>query len=490
MAELPSTLPAVTEQPPAESMTRVHTPSLIHQSLYLHELPIEIIIQIFTLVLIDRHEFVVILAQLSRYLRQIVLSTPELWSTVSPVRKTNAPEMARLWRSRNNGLVKALCIHSFELAPIQEIFYAFEAFCDLPLDALRILTIDGWAYRSICIFLPNLAPSVMAKLHSLHLRDSNDAWLNEVSGSLSLRCLIAEHSLIDFLKLADHATELRHLVYVDEFILWSTSDVLWVLHRNPNLQSIYIDSNGWNRIPNGDRPEPSSLARELPSCIVVPHLASLTIAGRLEGLWPGLSLPNLRAVDFTSAWQDIYSLLINLRSNGSVLNLVSLSLSIRFPYAVRDDLLQRAVIQFLREAKQLEYLQLFSFTYIKDIIHALSQEPTELCPNLATLDLSQCNEACAELLVPLVEARNGQSFNIERQVLDSHDGASGDGHARVSPLQKLVLNKCRLMAVDQVILPWLKQRVSHVTCDYKCTQRERQVKPYQFSCASVPLQMR
>ncbi|KAI0347811.1 hypothetical protein BDW22DRAFT_1479728 [Trametopsis cervina] len=481
----PPALPAAAEQHVGESVTKVRIVIYVDfpinnpevqtshpndQRLYLYDLPTEIIIQIFALVLVNSHEFVVILAQLSRHLREIVLSTPGLWSVVSLTNKKYTLERARLWRSRNNGLLKALYIRA---SPGFHILSAFEVFSDVPLDALRYLMIDEWTYDALHKYMPNLTPSVIANLHTLHIRHSDQSWLTATFSSLSLRHLIAEASIIDWARLGEYATQLRRLVYVEGIDSRSVPDILWALHRNTNLESVYMQSDG--HMSGNGLPQPSVVPKVLPSRIQLPHLESLTVHGGALGdgqLWEHLSLPNLRTVDLARLWANINPMIINLQNSGAVPNLMSLSISYTFGSGSFPS--QALVIQVLREAKQLRYLQLFQLPCIQDIIHAMTHEPTEHCPNLTTLDLSMCREVSAELLAPLVEARNERAFNIEGQVSDSSDDAHRAGHAQVSPIRKLVLNGCKLLAVDQVILPWLKQRVSRVTCHYDRTRRERQ----------------
>ncbi|KAI0697571.1 hypothetical protein BC835DRAFT_1413608 [Cytidiella melzeri] len=412
---------------------------------YFPTLPLEIILAIFRLVVLGDHAFVVILAQVCRGWHQVVVSTPILWSTLSLSRQTRKPEeKAMLWQSRNQGLLRRLRIRCSD----RDVHATFNNLADVALESLRFLSVDGMSRQNLCSVLPQLTPSVISNLYSLELRHSDFLWFRDTS-ELKLHSLVTEYTLVDWATLGDHSTELRNLTYKNVLDMDAVPDILWLLHRNPHLESILFRCF---RYPSGIvLPYPTP--RFLPSCIELRNLTKLSLSGGAipAQLLHSLSLPNLRSVELQNLYRNLGPILRALVDNGAVARVVSVVIVHDWNHYSADiDLF----IEFLRKAISLDYMELLGIANVKGVLEAITQHSHELCPQWTTLSLTRCRDVTDDLLIALVEARKDT-----RPTATCSDVA--DSPRPVKRLHTLIINSCDKVTDDG--LTRLRERMTHVT---------------------------
>ncbi|KAI0689878.1 hypothetical protein BC835DRAFT_1418190 [Cytidiella melzeri] len=397
-------------------------------------IPLEVILAIFTLVVSGNHAFVIILAQVCKSWRHVVVSTPILWSTLS-LSDRKPEEKAIVWRSRNKGLLRGLHIRSGS----QGVFAALGIFKDVALKSLRFLSVRYWGYGNLRSFLPQLTPSVISNVESLDLTATDYRWFLNTS-ELRLRSLVANRTFVDWATLGDHSTELRHLTYKELVADGAVPDILWLLHRNPKLESILLSCCGYTPVALLF-PSPSSSPRHIPPSIMLHNLTKLSLSGPSIPVELLSRLPIIQALMNTGAASHLESIVTGYDWETEPVDL---------------DLL----IALLRDAIPLKYLELLGIANVTEVIEAITQNPRVLCPKLATLDLSQCLDVTDESLIALVEARN--------DTLKATSSVMADSPTSVAKLQTLAIND----KVTDGGLTWLREHVPHVTCNQAKRQRK------------------
>ncbi|KAI0682305.1 hypothetical protein BC835DRAFT_1424658 [Cytidiella melzeri] len=328
---------------------------------HIQALPLEIILTIFTLVVSRDHASVIILAQVFQGCCKLVVSAPNLWSTLS-LSQANPQAKAMLWRPRNQGLLRALHIRDNS----KEIRAALVTFSDIALDSLRFLSVTGkdMLYGTLCLLLPQLTPSVISNLRSVDLRVTDIGWStvwSSVTSELQLRSLVTEHVPLAWFTLGDHSTKLRHLAY----------------KRALDVQAL-----------------PVLLLRRL-------------------------SLPSLRFIKLHHWYPNVVGLMIQaLIDIEAVARLVSIAIvhdESSYIYRVNTKL----VSELLHNATLLAHLELSGIANAREVVDAITQDA--LCPNLATLHLSRCPDVTDKPLIALVKARNNTvpSTATSSDVVDS-----------------------------------------------------------------------
>lgn len=424
---------------------------------------------IFTAVLNRDHALVVILAQLSQDLRQVVLSTPSLWSTLSLSKGRRPEEKAALWSSRNQGLLKNLYIRDYS----SDVGMALLILHDVPMNGLRSVVAVDIGRNEFSRLLPQFTPAVVSNLESLTLKYApyNDYnWLKE-SQNLQLRRLETYCMCVDWAHLATHCTHLRELSYEEGLVVATVPDIVEVLRRNRYLEAFTLKCHGWLELPNQVPPPFHYPSPNPDTSIELKHLTSLRFYGgvlKAEYFIPFLAMPNLRSLELEglcSQWNDTIRNLIDANAVGRLVSLAIIYTHINIP----DEVLDRSdlLIELLRNTSQLKYLELFRVTHVGLVLRALACDPAAYCPQLATLDVSQC-DMDNELLMAVVRARND---TMPATSLSNSKSPAGSSTSTVTQLRKLVINSC--CEVTQDTLSWLREHVPHVTCHYSRTKRQR-----------------
>lgn len=437
------------------------------QQLSLENLPIEILASIFSFILAKYHAFVVVLAQLSRRLRQLVVSTPLLWSTLSLSSAKDPRAKVQLWLSHNNGLLRGLYLRDYD----ENIREAISSLSHVSLAHLRAFSIIGLGRgRQLQLDLPLLTPTVISNLNFLSLGTADNDWLYGAS-NMQLQYLNIHVAIRKWNHLANQCTHLQQIVYCGPLTPNFASGIISLIRRNPNLRSIVLKCK---RRPPGGITALSAVSVESPP-IELAHLYTLVLRGsRLKTSYiiSSLFLPNLRHLELEGLcgqWNDTIQSLITSKV---VSRLRSLAIVYRYTYDPLEILPRsEAFIELLQHASQLQSLEFFRVSELKPVLRALakttpmqkSSDPSEiqttlgveLCPQLSILDVSRCPDVNDELLMDIVKARNSK---LQPQT-----------QANSSNLHKLVINSCE--KVTEEALLELKQRVPEVFCDNRWQKR-------------------
>ena len=369
---------------------------------------------------------------------------------------------AKLWKSRSRGRFTTL-----NLRNASEVLRALEVLHDVPLESLRSLTVDQLKWQDVTAALPRLTQSILSRLEGITLTrsdfnlgtQSNPLWFSHAV-DLSLRHLIADASLINWPIVADHSNHLIRLSS-EGFLQGHISDLIWILHRNRNLEELQLRFSSLH--PLSPDPPP----RQLPTHIQLQQLVTLELAGddRLaHTVLSHLALPNLRNLKFNRFGRLLDSCLQHLLENSCVTQLETLAI-------LYGDPAELILIQLLETASQLKSLTLSHMSKLGSVLEVLAQIPSTaennfVCPKLTSVDFSGSPEVSNGPIVRLVKGRNVTA------VSENGEGTTEICKNRqVASLQSLIIDACE--KIDPEILPWLRQKVPHVSCIYATKQQAR-----------------
>ncbi|KAI0737370.1 hypothetical protein BC629DRAFT_381375 [Irpex lacteus] len=239
---------------------------------------------------------------------------------------------------------------------------------------------------------------------------------------------------------------------------------------NPVIKSVTLNSRTPSRVR---RVIPHFELPPLSPPIELAHLTTLVLCSdtlKTSYIVSSLSTPNLRHLKLAGLCEEWDATIQNLIATNAIGRLETLSIIYRYVNVPAEKLSRSdAFIELLRHASRLKSLELFHVSHIGPVLRALAQAASDvpstapvvaLCPQLSTLDVSQCPDVNDELLMDIVKARNDNLHTSQA------------GRLSVS-LHKLVINSCE--QVSRATLSELKERVSQVICHYDWKQREKHV---------------
>lgn len=427
-------------------------------------LPVEIATIVFTFVIEEDHAGVVILAQVCQHWRNIVSATPAFWRTLvlSSRNSRRCAAKVKLWDSRSGGYIRTLRIEDSNPRTV---------------DALATLSADTWqsleslklAESGVHILKTlSAARDAIPTLVSLELIGPMDAFYFRELQDLRLRRLIVDSTPIEWPSLADRCTELRELVYRGSFGDDGLPDLMWLLHRNDHLETLSLVFFGK---PNVAFP---SISRTLPEVIDLPHLSSITLGGshlNPHRLLSSLSLSRLRSLRLQQVVGTLDITLQHLLHGTALTSLEQLEIS---HCAVANTGL---IVRILHVATGLQSFQLNNTADVAYILETLAQAPKPaqsrdgtspelLCPKLTAIDFSRCPDVRDGPLIRLVKARSAISASTPATNTPNSEVSQSPQVAR---LRSLVIDGCD--NVDSSILPWIRQQIPHVSCQY-ATKRQ------------------
>ncbi|OCH94700.1 hypothetical protein OBBRIDRAFT_831531 [Obba rivulosa] len=439
------------------------------------KLPLELATLIFSLALSDNHSWVVQLAQVSKSWRATILEAPALWDILVLSHRSPAKK-ARFWKERSNGRIVELCIREqFHRTP-----WALDQLRDVSLDTLRKLRIDNFSVSLLRAHIPAFTSEVLRNLNVLDVSrltssDPNSLLWLWSEPNMQLQNLVVQNTSVDWPNLAQHVTHLRHFTFQGPLYFNCMPDVLWLLHSNPNLVELklFID----NLI------EHNSSGRDPPDAVRLASLAhlELQIVSRdqtLNNLLLSLELPALRTLRISKQVSSLDASLTHLLHCQSTTLLAELRIS-------RCHFSSTAMLQLLRSAAALEVLELSHIggNQANIVLEALatpqqSDSPSEeredspstttLCPVLHHLDFSNCPSVTGGPLLRLVKAR---LQGIEENKPHDSEVPKTTQSQHAAPISTLIIDGCT--AVDADILPWLRSKVSKVSCIYMSKEKAR-----------------
>lgn len=424
------------------------------------KLPIEIAFTIFSNVVEADHAQVVVLGQVCRDWRRVVIETPSLWthltlSTKHPVAK------ATLWNLRNHGRLKTLCIRAGETKRL----WALDALAGANLESLRTLSLEYLDFQAFRQHLPSFTDEAIARLTSLELLEVS-AWQDLCASfrpqGLQLRNLVARDTPVHWADLADNSGHLVTLSYNGWFDRAHMPDFIWLLHRNPGLQKLDFfaaHTTTTRHIPILWDPRP----RDLPERLSLPSLTELALGG-----------PWLPTTFITGALGSARPRILHLSRCAGVLDLglqrlVETGSASQLEELVIDRCMVSApeiLVECLRAAKSLVTLRLTSTTDVGAVLEALAERDSTgeiSCPKLSTVDFSQSFDVRDGALIRLVKLRcpplpDTPADDSTRPV------EVAPSSEEVSRITSLTVDGCQTVSPD--ILPWLRKNVAHVSCKY------------------------
>ncbi|KAI0079633.1 hypothetical protein K474DRAFT_1617476 [Panus rudis PR-1116 ss-1] len=415
------------------------------------KLPFEIAHIIFSLV-VDEEDFqIVTLAQVCKNWRATILNTPALWTTLhlthkSPLKKVQA------WKQRCQGRLQRMSFRG----DVDDRILTQIADCDF--SRLRELNVAHMRLSKILRALPSLSPEVIRNLESLELgtltepKDALSIWSH---ADLQMRRLAVAHTKIYWQGLCQNASHLRHFSYQGPFSSTHTDTncLLHLLALNQELSTMQLYAWESDASPIFPVNDPNPL--EIPSTIHLAKLTELDFGGNAispSNLIPRLHLPNIAKLVFIRTRVSPREALDSLIASNSLGRLVELRLQASFVH-------RETLISVLHHASQLEILE-YSRCGELDVVHvaeALAQSADDglLCPKLVHLDLSRSSQLQQGPIVRLVKNR---LLAIEQNL-------------PVSKIETLILDGCPLM--DPSLLPWIRSKVSHVSCIFQSKKEAR-----------------
>ncbi|THV00849.1 hypothetical protein K435DRAFT_431004 [Dendrothele bispora CBS 962.96] len=410
---------------------------------HLAQLPVELLTEIFQLLVYDDVVNVVLLARICKHWRAVALNTPSLWSTLV-LSKRRPVLKSSLWIQRSQGRILKLVLRETLLL---DNGWSFDNLKGLRWDYLRIchlehVDIEPYLRRSSRL-------DVLSNLTELSVRDIDILGRDPLLSRLDkpLQHLRLDNAFFQLTSLSNNITSLTSLVL--RRAPRQTLDSLYkVLSANLFLEDLTIDYTTFTPFD------------EIPSVpLVLSHLATFELNG------PGLN-PDIYQVISFPAVQNVhvheyffFEKLLNRLLASDVKELVQLTIA---SCAISPSAL--VLLELLSKNSLLETITLNRLAGVaSSILDALSSSP-RLCPNLKHLDVSYCSEVMTGPLVNLVKSR------LPPVVSESASGSVNTAPPfAVKQIEHLAVDGCPHIEPDFV--PWFRKQLKYFSCIYQ-TKRE------------------
>ncbi|KAJ3556438.1 hypothetical protein NM688_g2027 [Phlebia brevispora] len=426
------------------------------------KLPVELATNIFSLVLEDNRNFVVVLAQVSREWRSVILGISAFWDTLvlttkNPVRK------AKIWKERSRGRLRKLEVSDGDM----KVVWALNELHATPLNHLRELVLRGVRMDHFLKILPTCTSTVIRNLEYLCLDSiivgKETLRFTEQAGP-QLRHLIARNALVCWPVLARPGRQLQSLIYTSLTKHPHHEDLLWFLHFNPQLESLELGLRDTSPLEPSIDPSESHLPSALPGHTFMPSLVRLVLHGNCRNmpynqLFASVSFPALRVLHLSKLVDaiDLLLSLLSVTSPVSQLNEISIeSCNLMAPLVL---------VALLEKSPDLEILKLSRLGLVNPVIESLASATTPVdggearitCPRLSHAHISYCPDLKTGPIMRLVKLHNGQASRTDP-----------GPNVVLSRITTLVLDGCQ---IDGEVVPWLRQQVPVFSCVYQ-TKKE------------------
>ncbi|KAK0487370.1 hypothetical protein IW261DRAFT_611367 [Armillaria novae-zelandiae] len=389
---------------------------------HLGKIPIELMVDIFDLVVSHDATLVFTVSAVCRSWRDVARGAPTLWRTLvlshrNPVRKT------KVWLERSKGRIRELRL----LRQLQNV----------PGWKLEILR-DGvqWDYLRVCRFEGfDLASQlelwglghVVQQWEDVEICDQRQPPDSLFYTKSSLKRLVLEDVNFSTGHITSPPTQLSILAIRAIPLFHQGDNLISFLAQNPNLETMELDVSFRDRI-EGDIP-PIRLERLTKLSI---HCFPATL-----NIFDHFVFPSLQDLTLKSSSRSIDPVLTTLCSHITRLHIDSCVLT------------PAPLIALLKSSAGLETLVLQHLDKIADFVLDVLETS---CPSLQYVDLSQCPDVRAGPLSRIVKARGLSS-----------EGAT-DGDTAFAQIHTLIVDGCPL--IDAEYLPWFRQRVRNFSCIY------------------------
>lgn len=408
------------------------------RSSYISSLPIELLTEIFSLVIANDHTALArMILRVCQDWRRVAWSCPALWNTLvlgdAKISPRHGPrKKAGVWLARSAGHIRDLRVHARAVEHSDWLMSLEAELTLLKWHGLRRLTIERWDLGKYL-----KSASLERSLESLYKLEIVDA----VGSSTPRESLLSP---------ACHLTELSL-----ERVQLSFDSIFSRSLRHVTLNNCYHGQEHIFKILELQPLLETFTARELPAKFIrrwqfagplnLNHLTHIDLTMCFLPPVERLHVPNLRVLRISQSGFPLDGAFVHLASL-NLTNFDELSLS-QVPCQPRP------LVTFLRTVPTLTTLRLTSNENLaSEVVEALAnpvQRNTDLlCPQLQHADVSQSPDIKSATLVRLVRSR----------ILDSQDDVT------VSKIHTLKMDGCHGVEAD--LLPWFRERVPEVSCIY------------------------
>ncbi|KAK0503932.1 hypothetical protein EDD18DRAFT_481859 [Armillaria luteobubalina] len=389
---------------------------------HLGKIPIELMVDIFDLVVSHDATLVLTVSAVCRSWRDVARGAPALWRTLvlthrNPVRKT------KVWLERSKGRIWELRL----LRQLQNVpGWKMENLRDsMQWDCLRVCRFEGFDLAS--------------QLETWGLGHVVQQWENveiynqrQPPDSLfcprsSLKRLVLEGVHFGTGHIISPPTQLSILVIWVTPLFHQGDNLISLLAQNPNLQTMELDVGFRDRV-EGDIP-PVRLER-------LTKLSIRCLPATLN-IFDHFVFPSLQDLTLRSSSWSIDPVLTTLCSHITRLHIESCVLT------------PAPLIALLKSSAGLETLVLQRLDKIADSVLDVLETS---CPSLQYVDLSHCPDVRAGPLARIMKARSSPG-----------EGATA-GDTAFAQIHTLIVDGCPL--IDAEYLPWFRQRVKNFSCIY------------------------
>ncbi|KAF9227153.1 hypothetical protein BS17DRAFT_747405 [Gyrodon lividus] len=429
---------AITAQEAAEKQRLLH---ISKTSYLLGKLPVEILVEIFDILVSDDNTWVIRLSHACGHWRRIVLTSPSLWRTLAlsnkhPLRK------AKAWKQRAKNRIASLSLS----VPSLDTPLVLAELKDLSWGHLSTLRTSGKAFIDLHQMLSDISmPHILSNLHELSLYDclSPDQLQCCLSGpDWKLRSLRLEgeiHMLDEWWQRIQQLTELHVYSSLDHFSMRA-------LEANPLLEKLVLDLTHLTHIVRTDADITPTSMNKLKS------IELRNVANPLA-LLRAITAPSISSFHIFNA---------SSRADETLLHVIGPSLvELHIGNCSLD---KNTLLAVLSSAPSLENLQINSVHGVaNEILRFLSQKnpppaqslgppPGLPCPALKHIDVSRCSDLSTSSTWAFIKSRlQGGS-----EAIDSAD--------KCSIIESLRVDGCPNM--DPEMLPWFRSKIAYFSCVY------------------------
>ncbi|KAK0187903.1 hypothetical protein F5146DRAFT_1226277 [Armillaria mellea] len=389
---------------------------------HLGKIPIELMVDIFHLVISNDATLVLAISAVCRSWRDVARSAPALWRTLvlthrHPVRKT------KVWLERSKGRIRELRL----LRQLQHVpGWKMENLRDgMQWDCLRVCRFEGFDLASqLEIWGLGHAVQQWEDVEICDQRQPPDSLFYPKS---NLKRLVLEDVNFGTGHITSPPTQLSILTIRVIPLFHQGDNLISFLAQNPNLETMELDVSFRDRV-EGDIP-PIRLERLTKLSI---HCFPATL-----NIFDHFVFPFLQDLTLKSSSRSIDPVLTTLCSHITRLHIDSCVLT------------PAPLIALLKSSAGLETLVLQRLDKIADPVLDVLETS---CPSLQYVDLSQCPDVRTGPLSRIVKARRSPS-----------EGAT-DGDTAFPLIHTLIVDGCPL--IDAEYLPWFRQHVKNFSCIY------------------------
>ncbi|XP_006462569.1 hypothetical protein AGABI2DRAFT_186458 [Agaricus bisporus var. bisporus H97] len=415
---------------------------------YITQMPVEIYVEIFQMVLTDNYARIITLLQICAFWRQVIWEAPSLWHTLV-LSKARPEKKASLWLERAGKRIREL--------------HVLDSYC--PIGKPSFLDDIDWSYLRVCrIHSLNIETYIDPRLMFSQLKDLEISAGRDNGGEYLF-------SLPELKSLSIHRAKFYSLTPRQSYTC---------------LASLYLEKCTLD----GDSHEPffNSLVHNsqlellhLDNCYLAPRNTVLHIWENDYPVFQSLkTLEMIATVGASQILQCSFPALQKLLLESFVDTRITAFLSSEFP-SLTDISLKKVPLDqttldtILGSARTLETITLNGI-YANPTINFLVKEDQPgglpcLCPRLRYLDVSNCPDMQTSTLHALIQQRLRLS-TIEGGTDDEAEGGSAATAATVNKLEVLKMNGCP--EIDSRWLPWFREHVAEVSCIYNSSRGQKQ----------------